>query len=575
LFAKDHAAGEPKNAPMRFVTTLAGLLMAGTLAGCGTSGGVRDGGWMDRPVHLPDFGFPPLTTTSCPGLEQPGSSASFTLALPGDVVPGSAPLPRYEAERHLFGSCYETLVRINCEGMLEAGLARSWQAYDRGRVWVFILREDARFWNGQPLGAIHVIDAWRRAEELCLQAGEPSPFLRFQPRGASLEVLGPRMLAIHLHTPDEFFPALLSHPALGVAGEIDDTGWPVGSGPLKPLGPPQGDRLILAPAPQHPDAPAWPRLEIVLFDDHDPDDAPILVADALVTRLRDTASLFAHDIAHRTEPLPWDRTYYIIVPTEEMGIPPHERRRWTSGWEPMELAREVSHQDARPASFFRFEPLSVACPVLPPAVPVLDRPPLDRQSVSASRDVDLIIWPDSDPDAGILADRIAARASRFMGAGPERPGTGPLTRPPEPQPGVAPESVSVPGNELAAHVQAARVGAYILPWPHRWAPPCDELGRMLMLAEWLVDVGFEQGPNTRSVPPSATPARPTDDPEPPLALAVARRLERSQTVQPLLDTRAVLVRDEALVGLRCNHDGSLRLWTGGWRHDPTTATPDQ
>ena len=547
---------------------IATLLLLWTLGGCAATRTADDTGWRQRPHAAPSLRLPPLTSTACPGGVSPRSRDAFTLALPGTVNPLHAPLPRSEAERHLFNSCYETLVRIDCEGLVEPGLAQHWQAYDRGRRWVFTLRDDARFWNGRPLDAAHVVESWKRAEEICRQAGEPTPFLRFSPHGGALQVLGPRELAIHLHTPDDLFPALLAHPALAVTGEIDDLGWPAGSGPLRPRVEQRDGLLVLAPTLHHPEAPAWASLEVLLSGHDDPGDDPgdalSAGADVLITRQRSAVDHYAVRTDLVIEPLPWDRSYYLVVPTEETGASARDRRRWTSGWEPLELAREVCRQEAEPSAFFPFEPLLGTCPVLPPAVRMLDRPPLGDRSILASRETDLILWPDSDPDAGLLAERIAELAARPLGAGPLRPGSGPLTRPPQPQPGVAPEAVAVPAPLLTAHVQSARGGAFVLPWPHRWASPCDELARLLTLADWLAEAGFEPGPHTRAVPEGATPAWHIDDHEPPRALAVARRLERSRTVQPMLRTRAVLVRHPMIAGLSCNHDGSVRLWTGGW-----------
>ena len=56
-----------------------------------------------------------------------------------------------------------------------------------------------------------------------------------------------------------------------------------------------------------------------------------------------------------------------------------------------------------------------------------------------------------------------------------------------------------------------------------------------------------------------------DTATPTLTEAVARRLENGHTVQPLIRSRAHLVRHPDLVGLRWDHDGALLLWTGGWQ----------
>lgn len=510
--------------------------------------------------------LPPLSDAPCPGGGPSArGTAGFTLAVPGTVDPAGAPLPATEAERHVFAACYETLVRIGCDGRLEPWLAERWDAFDGGRRWVFHLRPDARFWDGTPLGAVHVVEAWRRAETLCRQRGEPSPFVRFDPRGSALQVVAARSLAIRLEAPADELPWLLAHPALAITGDPDGRGWLAGSGPLQPL-PGPGAALALVPASSHPRAPSWPQIELLLGDDlADPRDLLDRGAHALVTRQQDVVAYFRGLPRARVEPLPWDRTYYLVVPTEAAGHAVEDRRRWASGWEPLELAREVVQQVAAPTGFFPLEPRLNPCPVLPPPVPVLERPSLAGRGVVASRDADLIVWPANDPDAGRLAGRLAAVAARPLRPGTETVARGPLTPPPPPLPGTAPEAVAVPAAELVSHVQAARAGALVVPWPQRWALPCDDVARLLSLADWLVAAALEPGPDIRGVPPGATAARPLDDAEPAPALAAARRLERLQAVQPLLRTRATLVRVPELDGLTCDHDGTLRLWTASLR----------
>lgn len=531
------------------------------LAGCAGGPTGRTDAWRDLPFDPGDLDLPAAALPGCPERGPVLSSAGFRLALPGDVDPAAAPLPRTEAERHLFHSFYETLVRVDCEGRLAPGLATAWQAFDEGRVWVFTLRAEARFWDGSPLGAVHVIAAWRRAAEFCVARGEPSPFLAFDPRGDALVIEGPRALAIHLRTAHPRLPLELAHPALAVVGEPDGQGWLAGSGPCRPAGLPQDGVLAVVPAPVHPAAPPWSRIEIVLGDARDPREHLDAGCDALVSRQRDVIAYYAGRRATRLEPLPWDRWYYLVAPAG----PVEDRQRWTAGWDRLELAREVSTQESAPAEFFPFEPATGVCPTVPPAVTALVAPPLPDAAVRASRDADLVLWPDSDSDAGRLAERLAALAARPLGAGPPLISRGPLTRPTPPGPGVAPEALGVPDRDLAAHVQAARVGAVVLAWPRRFPTPCDELARLLSLAEWLRDLGFEAGPDTGGVPPGATAARPLDTAEPPRALAIARRLERDRTVQPLIQSRACLIQVPDLVAPACGFDGALELWTAGWR----------
>ncbi|MDD5718824.1 MAG: ABC transporter substrate-binding protein [Candidatus Krumholzibacteria bacterium] len=546
---------------------LLGAMLASALFGCAGRRDLHEASLPPLPSPALQQ-LPALAVEPCPGKERARVHASFTLALPGTVAPEHAPLPLTEAERHVFGNCYEPLVRITCDGDLEPALAKDWRAYDGARTWVFRLRDDARFWDGTPLGAVHVIEAWRRAEALCRLHAEPSPFIRFDPRGVALEVRGPRELAVHLAAPGGDLPWLLAHPALAVTGDLGPDGWLTGSGPFQPA-PPAGEAdWILVPVASHPAAASAPPVALLLGDRRDPREHLDLGADAVLTKQRAVVEYYTGLGRHRVEPLPWDRTYYLVTPSEETGADALDRRRWATGWDRLELAREVVTEAAEPAAFFGLEPQLAPCPVLPPPVQVLAPPSLGDHGVLASRDTDLILWPQSDPEAGRLAERLAALAARPLRPGPDRPGLGPLTPPVPPQPGVAPEAVAVPAADLAAHIQAARAGAFILPWPQRWPLPCDDLARMLSLADWLLAAGLSPGPDIRAVPPGATAARPVEDSEPPQALAVARRLERSQAVQPLLRTRAYLIRSPGLAGLQCSYDGTLRFWTAGWLVEP-------
>jgi hypothetical protein len=545
------------------------VLAAGLLGCAGTAG--DPAAWRTRPHDPGPLDLPARAVDpGCPRTPAPGDAAPWTLALPGAVDPVDAPLPVTEAERHVFRALYETLLRVDCAGQLQPALAESWQAYDDGRFWVLRLRAGAVFWDGTPVTPAAIMAAWRRAELLCRLRGEASPFLLFEP-GEALSELGPRELGIRLATPSDTLPLSLTHPALAITGGAGPHGWPLGSGPCRPASAPGQGRLALLPWSEHPAAPPWSRLDLLLDDPRDPRELLDVGADALVTRRRSVSDYYAGRRGTAQRALPWDRWYYLVTPTEETGADPRDRRRWTSGWDRRELAREVSAQDAEPADFFAFEPHGGACAVLPPPVPQLPpAPALDAQRVRTARDADLVVWPDDDPDAGRLAERLAVLAARPLRPGPDRPSRGPLTPPTPPGPGDAPEAAAVPARDLTAHVQSARAGAVLLPWQRRLPTPCDELARLLSLARWLQDAGLRSGASTEIVPPGARAADPMDTAAPTQTLAVARRLENSNTVQPLIRSRAHLIHHPDLVGLRWDHDGALLLWTGGWRRGALT-----
>jgi hypothetical protein len=542
------------------VAILAGAAALG-LSGCGGRAALDGDAWRDLPYEPDLRDLPAVASVDCARAGRPAGGGVLRLALPGAVDPLRAPLPRTEAERHVFATVYETLVRLDCDGRAVAGLATTWRAYDEGRVWVFTLREGATFSDGSPVTVGAVAAAWRRAEILCAREGEPTPFQLFGP--GDVESPGPGTIMIRLRTASDELPWLLTHPALAVVGRPGPGGWLAGSGPARAVPRPDPASIALEPAADHPRAPAWDRLEIRTDAPQDPRDLLAAGYDLVLSRDRQVRDYYAAAGGARIEALPWDRWYYLVVPPEPTEEAEQERRRWTTGWDRLELAREVGRETAEPAPFFAHEPPNRACAAIPPRVPVWPRAELAPDDAQGRRDRDLVLWPAGDDEAGLIAERLAVIAARPIGPGPDLPSRGPLTRPIPPAEGVAPAAAAVAPGALAAHVQAARAGAVVLPWPRRWPTPCAELARLLSLAEWLRDTGLDATIEARPIPPGARAANPVDAADPLRTGAIAQRLERSRTVQPLVRTRAHAILAPGLVGPAWNHDGTLRLETLG------------
>jgi len=491
------------------------------------------------PNHDPgSLDLPEAAAVVCPPAGQAKGSASIRLALPGAVEPSRAPLPATEAERHVFGSVYETLVRVDCQGRLQPALAESWTVGNGGRTWTFRLRRDARFWTGEPVTAERVAQSWRRAEALCRLRGEPSPLLDIGEFGA----VGPREFSVNLPVDSAGLPLRLAHAALAVVGPSDGRGWLAGSGPCRPdgHGQGQGQGLVLSPVDGHPQQPRWESLELVAADD--PRDALDTGAHALVTRSRTVRDYYAGRRTWTLLDLPWDRWYYLVTP--------EPNRRWDSGWDRRELAGEVGDQVATAAEFGAYQTLDNDLRGLWPSVANLSAPSLAGE--------DLVIWPDSDPEAGQIADRLATLAARPLRSDNTNVGRGTLAPPPTPW---HPAAQVVAATDLTAHLQEAQIGAVVLPWPRRCPRPGDELTRLLSLARWLQDAAQSRETDDGAVPPGARPARFQDAAPPTAVQAAMRRLERAKVVQPLVQSRAVLATDPTVRGWSWDLLGTLQLWT--------------
>ena len=70
----------------------------------------------------------------------------------------------YMHDLRMARSLYEGLVRRdNQTGAFTPGMAESWESNEDGTEWIFRLREDARWSNGDPVTADDFVYAWRRA----------------------------------------------------------------------------------------------------------------------------------------------------------------------------------------------------------------------------------------------------------------------------------------------------------------------------------------------------------------------------------------------------------------------------
>jgi len=63
----------------------------------------------------------------------------------------------------LFRQAENTLITVDCLGVVRAGLATKWGREDEGRDWTFKLRDRLR--DGTPISARSIVDYWRRAPE--------------------------------------------------------------------------------------------------------------------------------------------------------------------------------------------------------------------------------------------------------------------------------------------------------------------------------------------------------------------------------------------------------------------------
>ncbi len=231
---------------------------------------------------------PPVATDPCAILPGPAERRdSVLVGFLKRIDPGHAPRPSNYDEQFLFRHLYETLVRVDCTGEVLPGLAESWNRSAGGHRWQLKLREDARFWDGEPVLAEDVLAIWR------IDGLERETHLAGMP------------------------PRVLAEPIFAVALRSGDAPWPVGTGPYQVAGAGQEPEvegldvtLALRPGP----GSRGPHITLTSERGLDGRDLLDRGVDMLVTS--DPAVIeYAGRAGYDRVALPWDRVYVLLSTT--------------------------------------------------------------------------------------------------------------------------------------------------------------------------------------------------------------------------------------------------------------------
>jgi hypothetical protein len=346
-----------------------GVLAAGAVSGCAAA------------VVVPPRAAGPQASAACVvAAGEPRDSVIVAVAQPVD--PASAPVPRNASERLVFRQLYETLVRVDCEGLVQPALAGSWSTDETGRTWQFRLRAGARFADGSPVTAADVVASWAAAG-----AADARTIAGI----ASVAEHGDDAVRVVLRTPARA-AHVFAHAGLAVARPAAG-GWPAGTGGYRIDTPADRRALRLIAVAQTPSVPR------ILEFRSSPDPRASLDAgvDALVTA---DAVALAYGRALRDYtalPLPWSRTYVLLTAPRGVGEAPAP-----AAAELEALAAGALHGDARAAA----QPFWWQDPVCRPAhAPV---PPGGSGAAVAGDGA--IVYARGDAAARAVAERLVALA---------------------------------------------------------------------------------------------------------------------------------------------------------------------
>jgi hypothetical protein len=480
--------------------------MAGLVVACGT-----------RPESPPEPEPEAQASPDCRLVPEPAESPGEVRVglldeidvgrLLDEIDVGHAPRPTNPGERLLFRHLYETLIRVDCRGVVRPGLAESWSTRDEGATWAFTLRDDARFWDGSSVTATDVAASWARGD---------GDWFAFAAGIDSITVGDTRTLAVHLGEPGRDVPRVLASPEFAVARRFEDWYWPLGSAV---------DRIETdsrGGVNSYPESPALgPSVRFLSVPGADARDMLESSYDVLVTAdptAVDYAATLSEDIAL---PLPWDRTYVLLSTTRVKELRSGIQLGPLPGTVLGSMARNAVRVDARAYADSSWWTDLGGCGSLAPEPGGLPRIPPGAYQTEGPRRV---VFRQGDPVARELAERVVAlSADDSDGSGDAAALASAI---PELSQGTRRTvSTSLTGDEFESTLRYGNDFAYVLSVPRKALDPCFSARRLARSAEWLA----------------------------------VQELELSSMLIPLVDTRSHVIAGVELVGLSVDWDGTVLI----------------
>lgn len=471
------------------------------------------------PAPLPEPAPPPETSVreadapvaaECALLTMPGAPIR-TVALHDTVDASHAPHPTNEGERLLFRQLYDTLVRVDCEGRLRPGLAKSWRLDQTGRTWIVTLDEQARFSDGTPVTSADILSSW----------GEPGPDGVVH-RDAFLESVVPvnkRVIGVTLRTAGADGPRALADAALAIARRQPGVAWPLGTTAFRVIdqraGSPRGVSIVRialgtgSPAGAEPEE--WVRF--LIAPGMDPRDRLDEQTDLLVSSDPSVLAYASTRPDFMSVPLPWLRTHVLLSPARGSLHPDTPAPPALTPAARRALADDAVRGEARGAEGPFWWESFAACASSPPVG--RSRSIVGRTAVTGTR----IVLRASDSVAADLAERLVG-----LTAFDDAETTGLLdTLFPAGPAGLWPAGLADVDFDVA--LAGGRDGGYVVGLDRRPLDPCQQLRALTERAGWVARAGGRPG----------------------------------AAVVPLVDTRARAVVRRGRAGVTVDWDGGLVL----------------
>ena len=327
------------------------------------------------------------------------------------------------------------MVNIDCTGRVYRGLAEAWTRDTIEQKWVFVLRSDARFWDGTRLTAEDVVASLAR-------------------EGVWSASLGPTQVLVPLEDAPALLPVRFADPRLAVSRQAAGHTWPLGTGAFRPESngaADHGQGLALVRV-GHPE----PAVEIIQWQGRDARDLLDSGVDILIT-YEPAVTEYATSLPDfSTIALPWTSTYVWASP----AAPPVDSA--STDVLGGQLRDAVLAESRAAAAPFWWQELGACGMEYPPTS--VDPGTLLSRLVTLDRD--------------LTATGLAARLIVLARSG--RPATGPVAS-------LGPDAVAAPlgATEFDSALSAGRNRGYVFLLPRVVYQPCRAAAELHEKAPWL------------------------------------------------------------------------------------------
>lgn len=155
------------------------------------------------------------------------SKQEIRLHYTNDVISLDPQLVESLNDRHLANQLFEGLVSIDTEGNIIPGVATHWETSQDGKKWIFYLRSNAKWSNGDPVTAHDFVYGWHRLAT----PNTASPYISYltltklvnvedvikgkKPvQELGIKAIDNKTLELHLSSPVPYLNLLLQNPVL-------------------------------------------------------------------------------------------------------------------------------------------------------------------------------------------------------------------------------------------------------------------------------------------------------------------------------------------------------------------------